>query len=130
MFGFRAGRSPSSLGGFTRMETLLTLSELLRTAFANGAVGFTLRSGSHPVVYSDKGVQTYDSRPSTSEDIEEILRQLMSSREMRQLRATGVVHFRSVFEGISLLVGAKIDGDKIRVELRKIAAQPVAPANA
>lgn len=105
------------------MAALLTLTELLRTALANGAVGFTLRSGLHPVIYSDKGVQTYNSQPSTSEDIEEILRQLTSTREMRQLRATGVVHFRSVFEGaISLIGGAKVDGEDIRVELRKIVA--------
>src|SRR5947207_9797681 len=61
------------------MEALLTLTELLKTALASGAVGFTLRSGLHPVIYSDKGVQSYDSQPSTSEDIEEILRQLIHS---------------------------------------------------
>src|SRR5438093_8194829 len=104
------------------MEALLSLTELLRTALANGAVGFTLRSGLHPVIYPDRGVQTCDSRPSSSEDIEEILRQLTSSREMRQFRATGVVHFRCVFETVSLLGGAKVDEEEIRVELRKIAA--------
>lgn len=106
------------------MEAVLTLTDLLRTALANGAVGFTLRTGLHPVIYSAKGVQTYDTQLSTSEDIEETLRQLMSSREMRQFRATGVVHFRSVFDGISLLGGATIDGEEIHVGLRKLAAFP------
>ena len=50
-----------------------------------------------------------------------LLRQLMSSREVRQFRATGVAHFKSDFEGIPLLGGAKADGDDIRVELRKMA---------
>ena len=105
------------------MEALLTLTELLRTAFANGAVGFTLRTGLHPVIYSAKGVQMYDTQPSTSEDLEEILRQLTSSREMRQFRATGVIHFKSVFDArVPLLGGAKLEGDDTRIELRKIAA--------
>jgi hypothetical protein len=104
------------------MEGLLTPTELLRTAFANGAVGFTLRTGLHPVIYSAKGAQTYDTQPSTSEDLEEILRQLTSSREMRQFRATGVIHFKSVFEDrVPLLGGAKLEGDDIRIELRKMA---------
>jgi len=110
------------LGGLTRMEALLTLTELLKTALASGAVGFTLRSGLHPVIYSDKGAQTYDTQPSTSEDIADILRQLMSSREMRQFRATGVVHFRCVLDRIALLGGTRTDGDAVRVELRKLTA--------
>lgn len=104
------------------MEALLTLTELFKTALASGAVGFTLRSGLHPVIHSAKGVQTYDTQPSTSEEIEDILRQLMSSREMRQFRATGVVHFTCVFGGIPLLGGTKTDGEEVRVELRKLAA--------
>jgi Tfp pilus assembly pilus retraction ATPase PilT len=102
------------------MEAVLTLTELFRTALANGAVGFTLSSGLHPLVYSAKGVQTYDTQRSTSEDIEEILRQLMSSRERRQFKATGVVHFRCTFDGISLFVGTKVEGEEVRVELRKL----------
>ncbi len=105
-----------------RMEAVLTLTDLLRTALASGAVGFTLRTGLHPVIYSAKGVQTSDSQRATSEDIEELLRQLMSSREMRQFRTTGVVHFRCVFEQFSLIGGTKIDGEEIHVELRKLAA--------
>lgn len=104
------------------MGALLTIPELLKTALAGDAVGFTLRSGLHPVIYSAKGVQTYDTQPSTSENIEEILRQLMSSREMRQFRETGVVHFKCVFDGISLLGGTKTNGEEVRVELRKFAA--------
>jgi hypothetical protein len=112
-----------SLGCITLMEALLTLTELFRTAFANGAVGFTLCTGLYPVIYSAKGVQTYDTQPSTFEEIDEMLRQLTTSREMRQLRATGVVHFKCVFESrVPLLGGAKLDGEDIRVELRKIAA--------
>jgi hypothetical protein len=107
------------------MEASLNLTELFRTALAGGAIGFTLRTGLHPQIYSAKGVQTYDTQPSTSEDIEEVLRQLVTSRELRQLRATGVVHFKSVFDGrISLLGGAKLNGEDLRVELRKLAAQP------
>jgi Tfp pilus assembly pilus retraction ATPase PilT len=105
------------------MEALLNLPELLKRALAGGAVGFTLRTGLHPVIYSAKGVQMYDNtQPTTSEDIEEILRQLLDSREMRQFRATGVVHFKCVFDRVPLLGGTKTDGEEVRVELRKLAA--------
>jgi hypothetical protein len=115
-------RLHSALGG-SRMEALLNISELLKKALAGGAVGFTLRTGLHPIIYSTKGVQTYDNtQPTTLEDIEEILRQLMSSREMRQFRATGAVHFKCVFDRIPLLGGTKTDGEEIRVELRKLAS--------
>jgi hypothetical protein len=104
------------------MEALFTISDLLKTALAHGAVGFTLRSGLHPVIFSEKGVQTYDSQPSTSEDIEDLLRRFITSREMRQYRDTSVVHFRCVFESVSLLGGARRDGEEVRVELRRMAA--------
>ena len=104
------------------MDALLTTNPLLRTALAHRAVGFTLRSGLRPTIYAVKGVQRYDSQPSTSEDIEEVIRHLVTSREMRQYRKTGVVHFRCVFEGVSLLSGARRDGEKVRVQLRRMAA--------
>src|SRR5678815_2821603 len=104
------------------METLLTITELLRTALAQRALGFTLRSGFHPRIYSAKGVQTYDSQPSTSEDIEEVVRHLATTREMRQYRETGVAHFRCVFEGVALIGGARRYGEDVRVELRRMAA--------
>jgi hypothetical protein len=48
---------------------------------------------------------------------------LTSSREIRQFRATGVVHFRCVFDGrIPLLGGTKIEGEEVRIELRRLAA--------
>ena len=105
-----------------RMEALLTFTELLRTALANGAVGFTLRTGRHPLIYSSKGVQVYDTQASTLEDLEELLHQLMTSREMRQFRAHET-HFKTLFEGrVSLHGKAKIEGDDIHVELRTIPA--------
>lgn len=105
------------------MEASLNLAQLLKKALAGGAVGFTLRTGLHPIIHSAKGVQTYENtQPTTSEDIEEFLRQLMSSREMRQFRATGVVHFKCVFDRIPLLCGTKMDREEVRVELRKLAA--------
>ena len=105
------------------METLLTLNELLREALAHGGIGFTLRAGRHPLIYSAKGVQTYDTRSSSSEDIEELLRRLMSSRQMREFRAQGVIRFTSMFEGSIPLRGeAKIEGDDIHVEIRKMSA--------
>ena len=97
------------------------VTELLRTALAQGAVGFTLRSGLHPLIYAEKGMQTYNTQPSTCEDIEEVVRHLATSREMRQYRETGVVHFTCVFEGVSLLSGARRDGEEVRVELRRMA---------
>jgi Tfp pilus assembly pilus retraction ATPase PilT len=101
---------------------LLTLAELLKIALAHRAVGFTFQSGLQPVIRSSKGVQTYDTQPSTFEDVEAILRRLMSSRQMREFRAIGLIYFRSVFEGVVFLGAAKIEGEEIHVELRKLGA--------
>jgi Tfp pilus assembly pilus retraction ATPase PilT len=107
------------------MEPSLNLTELLGTALAGGAVGFTLRSGLHPIIYSAKGVQTYDTQKSTADEIEEALRQIVSSREMRQFRETGVVHFRCVLDGIPLVGGTRTDGGEVYVDLRKPPAYAV-----
>lgn len=104
------------------MDASLTISELLRTALAHGAVSFKLRSGLHPVICSKKGVQTYDTQPSTLGDVETLLRVLTSSRQMRQFRETGLIYFRSTFEDIRFLGAAIMEGDEIYVELRKLAA--------
>jgi hypothetical protein len=103
---------------------LLTLAELLKTALAHGAIGFTFHSGLQPLIRSGKGVQTYDTEPSAFEDLETIFRQLMSSRQMRQFRATGLIYFGSVFEGVVFLGAARVEGEEIRVELRKLTVQP------
>ena len=59
----------------------------------------------------------------TEEDLEVLLRQLMNSREIRQFRSKGEIHFKSVFEGRVPVVGdVKIEGFNIHVELRKIGA--------
>jgi Tfp pilus assembly pilus retraction ATPase PilT len=107
------------------MGALLSLSELLREAFANGAVRLTLRTGLYPVICSVKGVQMYDTQSSTSEDIEELLRQLVSSRKMRQFRAVGEIHFKSVFgDRVPILGEAKVEGDDLHIEIRKLSVQP------
>jgi hypothetical protein len=42
---------------------------------------------------------------------------------MRHFREKGVAHCRGLFDGrVSLLCGAKLEGEVIRVELRKMAA--------
>ena len=98
------------------------LSDLLKTALASGAVGFTLRTGHPPVIYPAKRIPKYDTQPSTSDDIEEILRQLLDSRQMRQLRTEGAAHFKTVFSGVPMLGGATIKGEDVRIELRKLTA--------
>ena len=102
------------------MDGWLTIAELLKTALAKGAVGFVLCSGRHPIIRSVKGVQTYDTQPSTLDDVEAILRQLMTSRQMREFRGTGLIYFRSAFEGVALFCAAKVEGEEIHVELRKL----------
>ena len=119
-----AARVSFCVGRYGYGCSISNLNELLREAFANGATGFTLRRGLCPLIYSAKGVQTYDDvKRTTEEELEVLLRQLMNSREMRQFRSKGEIHFKSVFEGRVPVVGdAKIEGYDVHVELRKIAA--------
>ena len=106
----------------TPMEPVISLHDLFRTALADGAVGFTLQTGLPAVTYSAKRVPVYQTKPSSSEEIEAVLRGLMTSREIRQLRTTGSVHFKANYDGtIPVLCGVKAKGDEIRVEMRKLA---------
>jgi len=47
----------------SRMETTVTLSGLMKTALADGAVGFTFHSGLDPVIYFQKAGRTDDLQP-------------------------------------------------------------------
>jgi hypothetical protein len=98
-----------------------TLPELLKMALASGVVGVTLRSGAAPVIYPSQCANRFAWEPSTPEEIDAMLRQLMTSREVRALRALGVVHFTCVFESVPLLGGAKVEGEDVCVELRRMA---------
>src|SRR5262249_2011398 len=104
------------------MEAPLNLDQLLREAFAGGGLRLTVRTGRHPRGFSDRVVQAYDSQSSSSDEIDELLRQLSSSRELRELRDKGAIHFKSIFEDISLLGTAKTEGEDFHVELRKLSA--------
>lgn len=91
-------------------------------ALANGAVSFVLCSGRHPLIRSKKGVQDYETEAWTFEDMETFLRELMGSRQMRQFRVTGLAYFRSTFGGCVLLCAARIEGEEIRLEMRRLGA--------
>jgi hypothetical protein len=106
------------------MNASSNVNDWIRQAFASGANGFTLWTGIGTVVYSADGDQTKDeTRHATFSEAEDFLRQHLSSREMRQFRSSGIVHFKSLFEsGVSVVGWAKLAGDNIRVDLRKMAA--------
>ena len=71
-------------------------------------------------------MQTKDeAQRATCEEVEGFLRHHLSSRELRQFRSKGIVHFKSVFESHVSVVGwAKLAGDNVRVDLRKMGAYP------
>lgn len=99
------------------------LKELLRTVLAEGAYGLTVRTGELPIIHYAKGPQPVQGPYPTQEDVTSLLRQLMPSREMRQFRERGVVHFTKIFEGhVRLVGGARKEKDEIHVELRRMAA--------
>ena len=100
------------------------VNEWVRQAFASGAMGFTLWTGIGTVIYSAKGEQTKDeTKHATRDEVEDFLRHHLSSRRIRQLRSSGMIHFKSVIESDVSVVGwAKLAGDNIRVDLRKMAA--------
>jgi len=99
------------------------LKEVLKTALAAGAYGLTVRTGQSAIVHHAKGRMPVDGVCPTDEDVSSFLRQLTSSREMRQFRLQGLVHFTFTFEGrVRLLGGARQANDQIRVELRRMIA--------
>jgi hypothetical protein len=105
------------------MDSSLSLNELLEQALAAGAVQFRMHTGLHPLVFSLKGVQTYDTQCVDYESIDALLRRLLTSRAMRELRTRRQIHFKSMFDGkIPLLGKAEIQGEDIHVELCKMSA--------
>ena len=105
------------------MNDLLTLTEFLRTALANRAARLTLRSGLPPVIFSGKGDQICGSQTWTAEVIEEFLRRLVSSRELREFRTSGVVDCLCVYEHVSLQCSAHRFGENVRLDLRKMTGE-------
>src|SRR5690242_17563242 len=104
------------------MDASLTIPELLKTALAQGARGLILWSGRQPEIPFVGRVEVCDAPTSTFDDIEAMLRQLMTSRQMREFRTSGICYFKSNFEGVALFCAAMAKGEEIRVELRKLAA--------
>lgn len=100
-----------------------SLQEILRSAIADGAIGLTLRTGEQTVIYFAKGQRSIEETCPTNEDVNSLLRQLMKTRERRQFRERGVVHFKHAFESrVQLLCGARMEKDDIHVELRRMAS--------
>ena len=100
------------------MSEVLTLTGLIAEALKYGATAFKIETGLHPVIFSAKGVQTYDTQRTSYDDVDELLRHLMSSRDMREFRAGDEVHFTTVFGQSTPLVGvAKLRKDVIKDEM-------------
>ena len=96
----------------------MTLPDLIKKALEHEARSFTIQTGLHPLVRSAKGVQTYDTERTTCEDVEALLRQLFSSRELREFRDRGECHFKTTFRQSIPLVGvATMKKDVIKDEM-------------
>ncbi|MEI6075494.1 MAG: hypothetical protein WCS94_07980 [Verrucomicrobiota bacterium] len=106
------------------MNTSSNVNEWVWQAFASGAKRFTLWTGIGTVIYSVNGEQTKDeTKRATFKEVEDFLRLHLSSREIRQFRASGIVRFKSLVESSVFVVGwAKLAGNNIRVDIRKTAA--------
>jgi Tfp pilus assembly pilus retraction ATPase PilT len=105
-----------------RVDESRTILELLKSALAGGAIGLILHSGRQPEIRFVGRVEMCDVPPATFDDVEAMLRELMSSRQMREFRATGLIYFKSCFEGCALFCAAQTVGEEIHVELRKLSA--------
>lgn len=99
------------------------LKELLKTVLAEGAYGLTVRTGELPVIHYAKGSQLIEGTYPTHEEVSSLLQELVLSREMRQFREQGVVHFTQTLDGhVRLLGGARKEKDEIHLELRRMAS--------
>jgi Tfp pilus assembly pilus retraction ATPase PilT len=100
------------------MSEVLTLTDLIAEALKHGATVFKIQTGLHPMIFSAKGVQAYDTQRTSYDEVDELLRHLVSSREMREFRAGDEVHFTTVFGKSTPLVGvAKLRRDVVKDEM-------------
>lgn len=98
------------------------LFDLLGAWVAAGAHGFTLCTGETPVVHSAKGAEFLAEPVATHESLGLLLQQLLDARHRAEFRTHGTVSFFCDWPGASRFVGgAKVEGDKLRVELRRLA---------
>lgn len=100
----------------------VSLFDLLGALAAGGAHGFTLCTGEAPVVHSAEGAELLAEPVATHESLGLLLQQLLDSRHRSEFRTRGTVSFFYDWPGRGRFVGgAKVDGDKLRVELRRLA---------
>jgi len=97
------------------------LKDLVRTALSDGAQGVTFKAGERPVIHTAKGWHSVDDVLPDETEVWELLRQVMSSRDVRRLREGEPVYFQHKFENsIGILVGAKLLNHNLQVELRRL----------
>lgn len=100
----------------------VSLFDLLGAWVAAGAHGFTLCTGEAPVVHSAKGAELLADPVATHESLGWLLQQLLDSRHRAEFRTSGTVSFFYDWPGGGRFVGgAKVGGDKLRAELRRLA---------
>lgn len=107
------------------------LATLLQSVLADGAHGLTLRSGQLPIVYSDKeSTGPAEGAAPSADEVSGLLRQLIDSRQMREMRDGGTITFMHTLEsGVQLLGRARQEGAEIHLELRRMIGQQIDPPN-
>lgn len=103
------------------MSDVIDLREMVRTVFAEGGYGMTLRTGQRPVAHTSEGPQTGSENYLTTDDLVCLLEHLIGTRERREFRARGSVRFMGTLDQVRIVGGARMRLGEIQVELRRMA---------
>jgi Tfp pilus assembly pilus retraction ATPase PilT len=94
------------------------LEHLLALLTAEKATELQFRAGSPPMVVSENERHPLQGPPTSNEDLMKLLRSLTSSRQMRNLRESGVVRFVYALPGRSpFLVHATMENENIAFDI-------------
>lgn len=97
---------------------MYSMDDLLYLVNSDGAEALRLHVGMPPVVVMDGEPHAIEGLPITPEDAEHLLQSIAGSRQRRELREHGEVHFIYRFRRVTdFVVRARIEDENVVIEI-------------
>jgi Tfp pilus assembly ATPase PilU len=104
------------------MSDIYDLTDLLQLIVAERAEGLTLQTGKPPAVELQGISHTVEGPALSPENTKTLLRDLVGTRQVREFRQRDSIEFVYTYQNnAEFQVEAKIDGEHVQIELRRLA---------
>ena len=99
-----------------------TIGDLLDLVFTEKAKGLVLHRGKPPVVSVGEDLCAIEGPAISSQNADELLRSLATTRQIRELRESGRIEFFHDFQGrAQFIVRVKTESAALEIELERLA---------